>query len=46
MSARPAHIRTERAVDLPRPRDLEVCYEPGFVDIVHDLRTQISEARQ
>ncbi|HEY8564524.1 MAG TPA: ABC transporter ATP-binding protein [Beijerinckiaceae bacterium] len=45
MSARPGRIIAERAVDLPRPRDLEITYTPAFSDIVHDLRARIAEAR-
>ena len=45
MSARPGRIVAERAVPLPRPRDLEVTYTHDFADIVHDLRGHIAEAR-
>jgi NitT/TauT family transport system ATP-binding protein len=46
MSARPGHIVLSKAVDLPRPRDLDICFEPRFTDIVHDLRAKIAEVRQ
>ena len=46
MSARPGRIVAERQVDLPRPRDLEICYTPEFIDIVHELRGHIAQARQ
>ena len=46
MSARPGRIVTTRTVDLPRPRDLEICYDQNFVDIVHELRAHIAEVRQ
>ncbi|MDJ1157384.1 ABC transporter ATP-binding protein [Chelatococcus sp. SYSU_G07232] len=46
MSARPGRIIAERVVDLPRPRDLEVTYTRTFIDLVHDLRGRIAEARQ
>lgn len=46
MSARPGRIVTTRRVDLPRPRDLEICYDQRFVDIVHELRSHIAEVRQ
>ncbi|MCK6449348.1 MAG: ABC transporter ATP-binding protein [Alphaproteobacteria bacterium] len=46
MSARPGRIVATRRVDLARPRDLSVCFEPAFVDIVHDLRGRIAEVRQ
>ncbi len=46
MSARPGRIVASRVIDLPRPRELDVCFEPPFVDIVHELRSRISEVRQ
>ena len=46
MSARPGRILTERVVDIPRPRDLEVTFTPQFTGIVHDLREHIVRARQ
>ena len=46
MSARPGHIVTTRNIDLPHPRDLEVCFTSGFTDIVHELRGMISKVRQ
>ncbi|EDP66610.1 ABC transporter, nucleotide binding/ATPase protein [alpha proteobacterium BAL199] len=45
MSARPGRIVTTRQVELPRPRDLEVCFEPAFVDLIHELRGRIAEMR-
>ncbi|MBM3555923.1 MAG: ABC transporter ATP-binding protein [Alphaproteobacteria bacterium] len=45
MSNRPGRIIFERAIDLPRPRTLEGCYDPAFVDHVHVLRDHISFAR-
>jgi NitT/TauT family transport system ATP-binding protein len=46
MSARPGRIVMSRTIDLPRPRDLEICYEPHFTDIVHELRAKIAEVRK
>jgi NitT/TauT family transport system ATP-binding protein len=46
MSARPGRILHRHAVGLERPRDLEVCYEPRFVEIVYELRRQIAGVRQ
>ena len=46
MSARPGRILAERIVDLPRPRDLEVVYTPEFVELVHELRGHIEQARR
>jgi NitT/TauT family transport system ATP-binding protein len=46
MSARPGHIVLSRDVDLPRPRELDVCFEPRFTEIVHELRIKIAEVRK
>src|SRR5215207_3331568 len=46
MSARPGRIVMTKTVDLPRPRDLDICFEPRFIDIVHELRAKIAEVRQ
>jgi NitT/TauT family transport system ATP-binding protein len=46
MSARPGRIVMTKEVDLPRPRDLDICYDPHFIDIVHELRGKIAEVRQ
>jgi NitT/TauT family transport system ATP-binding protein len=46
MSARPGHIVMTKTVDLPRPRDLDICFEPRFTDIVHELRAKIAEVRK
>ena len=45
MSARPGRIVAERAVELPRPRTLDMTYEPYSVELVHALREHISAAR-
>ncbi len=45
MSARPGRILHRHQIDLPRPRDLELCYTPHFVEIVHTLRRQIAGVR-
>ncbi|HEY1364693.1 MAG TPA: ABC transporter ATP-binding protein [Xanthobacteraceae bacterium] len=45
MCARPGRIVAERAVDLPRPRTLEMTYSSYSVSLVQDLREQISSAR-
>lgn len=46
MSARPGHIVMTKTVDLPRPRDLDICFEARFTDIVHELRAKIAEVRK
>jgi NitT/TauT family transport system ATP-binding protein len=46
MSARPGHIVTSKTVDLPRPRELDICFEPRFTEIVHVLRAKIAEVRK
>jgi NitT/TauT family transport system ATP-binding protein len=45
MSARPGRIIHERTVELPRPRTLDLTYEPYSVALVHELREHISAAR-
>jgi NitT/TauT family transport system ATP-binding protein len=46
MSARPGRVVMTKAIDFPRPRDLDICYQPAFTDIVHELRAKIAEVRQ
>ncbi len=45
MSARPGRVIMERSIDFPRPRPIDLTYEGGFNDIVHELRGYIAEAR-
>jgi NitT/TauT family transport system ATP-binding protein len=45
MSARPGRIVAERAVELPRPRNLALSYEAYFVALVHELREHVGAAR-
>ncbi|MEP9380029.1 ABC transporter ATP-binding protein [Aquabacter sp. CN5-332] len=45
MRARPGHIVEDRHVDLPRPRTIEMTYEPGFVALTQRLRELIVSAR-
>lgn len=45
VSKRPGRIVMTKRIDLPRPRSLEMTFEPHFVDIVHELRDAISEVR-
>lgn len=45
MSARPGRIIAEHRVDLPRPRTLETTFEPRFIEIVHEIRNEISQIR-
>src|SRR5690606_16071154 len=46
MSSRPGRILHEHEIDFPRPRDLELMYEPAFTRKVHELRGEIADARQ
>jgi NitT/TauT family transport system ATP-binding protein len=46
MSARPGRILKTSIIDIPRPRTLECTFEPGFVDLVHNLRHHISLGKQ
>ena len=41
MSKRPGRIVSATKVDMQRPRTLEDCFNPRFVDMVHDLRARI-----
>lgn len=46
MSARPGRIVMTRVIDLPRPRELDICFTPAFQNIVHELRIKIAEVRK
>jgi NitT/TauT family transport system ATP-binding protein len=46
MSARPGRIVQSKRVELPRPRDLDICFTPAVTDIYHELRAKIAEVRQ
>jgi NitT/TauT family transport system ATP-binding protein len=46
MSSRPGRIVMTKTIDFPRPRELDICYLPKFVDIIHELRAKIAEVRQ
>jgi NitT/TauT family transport system ATP-binding protein len=45
VSKRPGRIVLTKRIELERPRTLEQTFDPGFVDIVHELRDAISEVR-
>ncbi len=45
MSARPGRIILDRKVEAPRPRTLDMLYQPESVALVHELREHISAAR-
>lgn len=46
MSKSPGRIVLKRAVDLPRPRELDITYTPAFGDIVHELRGHIGALKK
>ena len=46
MSKSPGRFVVRKAIDLPRPRDLEITYTREFTDIVHELRGHIGTMRQ
>lgn len=46
MSKRPGQIVYSKQIDLPRPRTLKTTFEPEFINIVHDLREQISNEHE
>ena len=45
MSKSPGRILAHRAIDLPRPRDLELTYTEPFAALVHELRAHIGAVR-
>jgi NitT/TauT family transport system ATP-binding protein len=45
MSKKPARIIFERKISLPRPRTVEGSFDREFIDLVHELRGKIIEAR-
>jgi NitT/TauT family transport system ATP-binding protein len=45
VSKRPGRIVKTKRVEVPRPRTLEGTFAPAFVDIVHELREEISRVR-
>jgi len=45
MSKKPARVIFERKIELPRPRTIEGSFEPHFIDLAHELRGKITEAR-
>jgi NitT/TauT family transport system ATP-binding protein len=45
MSKRPGRILKKRAIDLPRPRELEITYSDRFAEIVRELREHIGRIR-
>ena len=45
MSARPGRVVNVRDVEFPRPRPLDITYTGEFNAVVHELRTQIAQAR-
>jgi NitT/TauT family transport system ATP-binding protein len=45
MSARPGRVVASHAIPLPRPRTLDMTFEPGFVDLVHECRHHINPGK-
>lgn len=45
LSKRPGSVISRKRIDLPRPRTIAHSFAPHFVDIVHELRDKIMEAR-
>jgi NitT/TauT family transport system ATP-binding protein len=46
MSKSPGRFMVKKAIELPRPRDLEITYTKEFSDVVHELRGHIGAVRQ
>jgi NitT/TauT family transport system ATP-binding protein len=45
MSARPGRIISDQVVEMARPRDIGMIYDPSFVEMTHGLRELIAHAR-
>ncbi|WP_208994988.1 ABC transporter ATP-binding protein [Roseibium hamelinense] len=45
MSARPGRIIETKDITFARPRPIDLTYEAGFNDVVHELREHIADAR-
>jgi NitT/TauT family transport system ATP-binding protein len=45
MSARPGRFIEKRTISFSRPRNLDICYQSDFSEIVHGLRKKIAEVR-
>lgn len=45
LSKRPGSVIFRKQIDLPRPRTIANSFEPHFVNILHELRDKIMEAR-
>jgi NitT/TauT family transport system ATP-binding protein len=41
LSSRPARVKTITDVEFPRPRSLDLQYEPAFQELVRDIRSQL-----
>lgn len=46
MSARPGRILSTHRVDLPRPRTVDSTFDPRFVEIVQQIRSEIAQTRK
>ncbi len=44
MSRRPGRLISRTPINLPRPRTLEDTFRPEFIEYVHEIRRQITEA--
>ena len=45
MSKSPGRFMLKKAIELPRPRDLQITYTREFTDLVYELRTHIGAIR-
>lgn len=45
MSPRPGQIVATHRIELSRPRTLDMTFEPKFVEIMHEIRNEIAQAR-
>jgi NitT/TauT family transport system ATP-binding protein len=45
MSARPGRIVATHRIEMPRPRTLDMTFDPKFIDVLHRIRGEIAKAR-
>ncbi|GGA63985.1 nitrate ABC transporter ATP-binding protein [Nitratireductor aestuarii] len=46
MSSRPGRVLNEHRIEFPRPRELDLIYDPQFSRKVQELHSEIADARQ
>jgi len=44
LSARPGRIREEVRIELPRPRTVEMMFEPDFIELIREMKRTVESA--